>query len=179
MKEIYQVDDKFKLVHKWNSINEISKELNISSSTICKALKKDNNYAMGFYWCDNWEEGWRPLKVKSKKIYQVDPLTFKIIRTWKTAAEVEKALRININSCLNGKSTTAGGFIWYRENQEINITFIVCEETNENFLSYSEAASAKNCNRLGISKCCEGKQQTAGGYHWSKKVFKGVGKNEK
>ncbi len=43
---------------------------------------------------------------------------------------------------------------------------VVCVETNEVFDSIKEAAEKNNLQKPLIWKCCNGKQQTTGGYHW-------------
>ena len=43
---------------------------------------------------------------------------------------------------------------------------IICVETGEIFLSMGEASKIKNIDKTSISRCCNGKQITAGGYHW-------------
>ena len=44
---------------------------------------------------------------------------------------------------------------------------IRCIETGKIFSSYTEAANTYGLSAGGaISKCCKGKQKTAGGYHW-------------
>lgn len=43
---------------------------------------------------------------------------------------------------------------------------VVCVETNEKFCSLKEAASKFGLQLPLIWKCCNGKQDTTGGYHW-------------
>ena len=43
---------------------------------------------------------------------------------------------------------------------------IMCVETNEVFFGTREAGNKIGIDRSGIIKCCNGKQKTAGGYHW-------------
>lgn len=44
---------------------------------------------------------------------------------------------------------------------------ILCIETNILYSSISEASKCTNINRQNIGKVCNGKLQTAGGYHWT------------
>ena len=43
---------------------------------------------------------------------------------------------------------------------------VKCLETGEMFDSLKSASSAVNVSYVGISSVCNGRQQTAGGYHW-------------
>ncbi|MBR2727144.1 MAG: hypothetical protein IKD71_04540, partial [Solobacterium sp.] len=46
---------------------------------------------------------------------------------------------------------------------------VVCVETNITYKSIADASKSLNVSRVGISACCSGKQNTAGGYHWKYK----------
>ena len=43
---------------------------------------------------------------------------------------------------------------------------VFCVELKQNFYSAGEAARQTGADQSGITKCCKGKQKTAGGYHW-------------
>ena len=43
---------------------------------------------------------------------------------------------------------------------------MICIETGEIFSSMGEASRMKQIDKTSISRCCNGKQITAGGYHW-------------
>lgn len=43
---------------------------------------------------------------------------------------------------------------------------ILCVEKNIIFKSINEACRVMNLHRQNISKCCNGKRETTGGYHW-------------
>ena len=43
---------------------------------------------------------------------------------------------------------------------------VLCLETNVVYESLGEAERQTNINKTTISRCCSGKQKTAGGYHW-------------
>ena len=43
---------------------------------------------------------------------------------------------------------------------------VLCVESNEAFRSAKEAGERLGIDRSAISKCCKGKRETAGGYHW-------------
>lgn len=48
-----------------------------------------------------------------------------------------------------------------------NAREIICVETGKIYLSIKEAAKENNLkSHCGITLCCQGKQETAGGYHW-------------
>lgn len=40
------------------------------------------------------------------------------------------------------------------------------KDTGEVFLTMCDASKAYRCNRVGISRCCSGLQETCGGYRW-------------
>ena len=43
---------------------------------------------------------------------------------------------------------------------------VVCVETGEIFSSIRQASKSSNVDFSNIAKCCKGKLNTAGGYHW-------------
>lgn len=45
---------------------------------------------------------------------------------------------------------------------------VVCIETGKEYKSAREAAKDTGVNADSISKCCNGKNKTAGGYHWKR-----------
>lgn len=49
---------------------------------------------------------------------------------------------------------------------EANGKSVRCIETNEIFISASEAGRQKNINASGIRNCCRGIQKTSGNLHW-------------
>ena len=86
--------------------------------------------------------------------------------------------RSNISVILNGRKKTCGGYHWlYAEdvNQE-NInrvmslkagkTKIYCVELDQYFNSITEASEYINCVNSNISDVLNGRNKTAGGYHW-------------
>lgn len=49
---------------------------------------------------------------------------------------------------------------------EANGKSVKCIETNEIFISASEAGRQKNISVIGIRNCCRGIQKTSGNLHW-------------
>lgn len=47
-----------------------------------------------------------------------------------------------------------------------NFKKVICLETNEIFFSIGEACRKYNLYSQNVSKCCSGKRNTTGGYHW-------------
>lgn len=45
---------------------------------------------------------------------------------------------------------------------------VLCVETGEIFASAAEASRLTGINDCGIRRCCQGDQQTSGGYHWKR-----------
>ena len=53
-------------------------------------------------------------------------------------------------------------------NHPATSTFVLCEETGEQYPSVHEASRQTGIDQSSISKCLNGKLKSAGGYHWQK-----------
>ena len=81
--------------------------------------------------------------------------------------------------CINTRKT-AGGYHWeyFTDEQDKSIPNpikekpqkgrVMCVETGEIFASAAEASRLTGINDCGIRRCCQGDQQTSGGYHWKR-----------
>lgn len=92
-----------------------------------------------------------------------------------SAKAIEKELgfaNANIIACCKGKLHTAYGYHWrYAEEQYIPTQDkrkrpVKCIELNQIYESASEAARQLGLQRPNISRCCEKKLKSTGGYHW-------------
>lgn len=93
-----------------------------------------------------------------------------------SAKEIERIFgyaNTNIIACCKGKLYTAYGLHWkYVEDKNYIIPIdkrkkpVKCIELNTVYESASEAARQLGLFRSSISRCCEGKLQSTGGYHW-------------
>ena len=92
-----------------------------------------------------------------------------------SALEIERLFgyaNTNIIACCKGKLHTAYGFHWkYSEDDYIlpidkRKKSVRCIELNIIYDSATEAAKQLNLHRSSISRCCEGKLNSTGGYHW-------------
>lgn len=99
---------------------------------------------------------------------------------YSSAKEIEKLFNYanaNIIACCRGKLITAYNYHWQYVDDEKNkqfkkpidkrITPVFCLELQKHFKSASEASRQTGVCRPNITKCCQGKLHTAGGYHWS------------
>jgi len=117
LKKIYEYDMEGVFIKEWESINEASYELNVSSSTILNALY--NNFLLGK---DKKRFSYNKVinldynvKTKNKKIYQYD-INNNFITEWNSIKEATLFYQLksfsSISNCLKGYSKTANGFIW-------------------------------------------------------------------
>lgn len=121
----------------------------------------------------------RSNKNKPKRVLCVDTNT-----TYESIAEASRITGIGktcIGACCQHKTNTAGGFVWEflenpvctdrpgkkdRTNCSVNKP-VMCVETGEKYKSAAHAFRLTGIPRRSIGDCCNGKQWTAGGYHWS------------
>jgi group I intron endonuclease len=78
----------------------------------------------------------------------------------------------NISSCCNGTRKSTGGYIWkYNQDKKLSINDPVMQfDLNGLFIreynSIKEAAKVLQFNTKNITRCIQGKRDTAGGYLW-------------
>lgn len=67
----------------------------------------------------------KSIRSRSKRVVMIDRETKEILRTFESAAEASRQMKIsdgNINAVLHGKRAHAGGYFWkYEENNEDGI----------------------------------------------------------
>lgn len=92
-----------------------------------------------------------------------------------SASEIERLFGFataNIIACCRGKLHTAYGYHWKYADKEYIPTkdkrkkTVRCIELNQIYESASEAARQLKLHRSSISRCCEKKMNSTGGYHW-------------
>lgn len=122
----------------------------------------------------------------SKPILQYD-LEGNFIKEWPSISEATRNINnSDIPSCLSGKQSQAGGFIWiYKEGNILNnipkfinkrgkskakcrtiIQYSLKDEFIKEWESGKHAALVLKKNQPDISACCKGKLKTAGGFKW-------------
>ena len=82
--------------------------------------------------------------------------------------------RVQISSCCQNISSTAGGYHWcYAEDYSCDMKLkrgrkrpVICIETGEQYESVTSAGKSVGIDYRLISKCCNHKCEKAGEYHW-------------
>lgn len=96
---------------------------------------------------------------------------------YKSGREIERQFgyaEANISACCLHKLHSAYGYQWefyepgkiYSKRIDKRKKAVRCIELNRIFDSASDAARELSLQRPNISRCCEGKMHTTGGYHW-------------
>ena len=92
-----------------------------------------------------------------KSVLQYD-LKGNFIKEWEGGIEVQNILNLNINSYINGKAKTAGGFIWRKKNDPLPLNFDL-----ETFLTKKDTGMKKPMSkehRKNIGKSLKGRKIT-------------------
>lgn len=127
----------------------------------------------------------KALKGKNtKRVCQIDPKTFEIVKIWNSQIEVCEFYNGNhslISDAIRRHSLTKG-YYWQFEGEEIITTIkqnpqcIQVEQIDKNTLevikiwnSLSEVEKQLNISASNISNVCKGKRKTAGGFIWRMK----------
>lgn len=182
------------LIKRFDGITDAYIETGINIQSIWSACNNRYKTAGGYIWkysdeqlteeCLEWCNN---SSKESLKIYQYSK-NGELLAKWKSAKEASDALNIDdntIRACCRNKYKTIGGYIWRYEGEKLTEEHLKwCNEVNyynpsKNIIQYSKDGefiklynSIKDaCTKTGIdistiSKCCNGKQKTAGGYIW-------------
>ena len=122
-KKILQYDLEGNFIKEWNSIVEPKTQLKINN--IISVLKNKHKQAGGFIWRYKEDENY-PLKIEvnlrsdlKRSIIQYTK-DKQFIKEWDYIKQAQDELGIgDLDSCLSGRTRTAGGFIWvYKENKD-------------------------------------------------------------
>ncbi len=130
----------------------------------------------------------KAFKARSKPVYQIDKQTLQIIKEYPSASEAARELNLDpssVCSVARGRKSTLGGYYWkyvegytnqlkpYQDKRGAYAKKEVLQidaKTLEPLLIYdsiSEAGRMNNIQGISISKVCNGKAMTAGGYIWT------------
>lgn len=193
-KKINQYDLNGSFIRTWDAIILASQELDLSYKTIQSCVLGIKPSCGGYMWrVHNKFDDCKNINVfinnSLKKVNQYT-LEGKFIKTWNSISEAGKILSLNessIGKCCREEPSThqIGGFIWRYLNDvdgdseispvKYKSKRLVDQFTLEgiyikSFLSVSEASKEINSNSTNISKCCNGKRKSAGGYLWKYKL---------
>jgi len=185
-KQIIQFDLNMNKIKEFISINEASRELNISSLKISNSCHKHSiildKYIFLFkdtYINDNINIE-NIIKNKDKSIIIQFDLDFNIIKYFKSVVHASKELNINKNiiydCCKNKQKSTRGFIFMYKHNYDPNIQYKLIKNTKAKkivqldlfmnkikiFSSIIRASNELQLNDSNISSCCKGKRNTAG-----------------
>ena len=162
------------------SIKEISVIMNCQQHTIIRILESYDKY--------NRKESYRRGRIKvgeklSRPIVQYDK-NGSLIQRYISITEAAKVTGINhscISEALCGGQASAGGYQWIYEGENPPGVYNT-KSSNEkkpvlqfdkqgNFITEYDSVSSAVCavglkNVRSVSRCCDNKQQTAGGYYW-------------
>ena len=73
----------------------------------------------------------------------------------------------HIDAACRGSRKTAGGYHWeYVDDKTSKRKKVICIETQIIYESVTHASKETGIHNASISKACNGKQTSAGGYHW-------------
>lgn len=185
-KNILQCDKNMNVIKEFISINQASRELNVSSKRISNCchnrLNTFDNYI--FLFKDNYLNDYNNIIPKFKthhSIIQFD-LEYNIINYFNSVIQASKELNIHksfIYDCCNNKQKSAKGFIFmYENNYDPDIEYKLTRNTrakkiiqldlNLNILkifnSITTAAKELQISDSNIASCCKGKRKTTGGF---------------
>lgn len=118
-----------------------------------------------------------------RAIYQIDPVSFFIIRKWNSILSASEEFAIDhrvIQRACTGEYRHAGGYCWcfvedYFEGWQVRVDndkqAVICIETGVEYESVNEASRQTGIRAGSISGVCRGKQKIAGGYTWKYKYI--------
>lgn len=187
--EQHKLDGTF--IRFFNSALEAERITGISSSHIGNCIKGKAKTASGFLWCKVGEKINTNIeyKTKSKPIYQynLDGNLIAKFNSIKEASEITNICGTSIGMCVNGKFKIASGFIWCKQNENINLNnrkrgiSVNQYDLNGNYIqSYDNmkiASKETNISYPGICNCCSGNLKTSGGYIWKYNGEDDINKN--
>jgi group I intron endonuclease len=166
----------------FDTIEDAARYLDVYPSNISGMLRDKHNAVKGYHFAkyDEWILNPNPEKYirkdkNKKEIFKVDDGTI-----YESAADAERKTGIcrhNIVSCCRFETNTAGGYRWmfYEDYLENGIKIrknahkvrpVICIETNKIYESISLAAKDINLSHCSIGAVLNGRNKTAGGYHW-------------
>ena len=165
----------------YESIAQAAKAFGVYSTTIGHVANSQNKKtACGFHWEFIDEQSHKPYKgnpqqKRGKVVRCIE--TQQIFQTAKIAAEYTGISSSSISHALHSKTKTSGGFHWefaeenpptkqIKKPPNTTAKSVRCVETQEVFKSLREAAEFFGIHSSGIGHALNGRNKTAGGYHW-------------
>lgn len=132
IKAVYMLDKQtLEPIREFPSISAVKDELGIDDGAISKVCAMQRNFAGGYSWAYKEDYSKELIERKKKKlakgfgrrvVYQVDPLTNKVINEFDGVRVAERKLGIStIKQCLAGLTKTAGGYKWSYDKPEQKI----------------------------------------------------------
>ena len=157
------------------SICQIAEATQYSTTAIREHLQEYKNYSIE----ESEKRGLiQGAKTRSIPISQWN-LEGNFIATYNSIAEAEQQTNIprqNIHKCLQKQRNAAGNYYWTYENElpiiKYSTKIYQYDKENNLIAIYStKADAAKQCklDSGSISKVCQGKRKTCGGYRWEEK----------
>lgn len=183
---VQQFSKNGELINVFNTIKDASDSLKIDNASICACCNRIRNSAGGFIW--RYAKDVISKEDLEKRFYEIIKiqqfdLSGNFIATHSSLKDAAKSVNGNwqhIQKCCNRLKPTAYGYIWRRDNDSVkvedlkrNTPFIIQQwDLNGNLLAEFDTIvdAAKNINRstTGISKCCDGKKKSCGGFIWKR-----------
>ena len=192
--EVYQIDkNTLQIIEKFPTLRAAANSIKGDHTYIAKCCSGQSVSGYDSYWCfvEDWNENWQPRETKDKTefsnrkpVFQIDMDTLQIIQEYKSASDAERLSNGKFHSslisqcCNRTKYCSTGGFYWcFIEDWSEDWTPRVDKNKlrqrkveREDGLVFNSATEAANFSNIKypetILRCCNGKQKTAGGFHW-------------
>ena len=167
-----------KILNLWDnkkSISVIAKELEICKASVINHLEGYINYSSD----EAKKRGYELLKTDKKvKLYD---LKLNLLNSFNNPEEAAKSLNVTVDSiknCCQHRTHSCKGYILCWENETPNLItkrkkvlqFDLNGELIQSYIGVNEAARQTQIDSANISRCCNGKAKTAGGYVWKYEV---------
>ena len=182
-KAVYQIDEKFEIVAKYESGLSAQIITGIPAGRISRVCHhKGYISAGGYHWCfvEEWCDNWRPILPKDERpVVRISKKDFTDIKIYPMISVAARECGIKcseqISRVCNGKIISTGNFYWcyladYNENwsprEDLNRRKIICVETRVIYNSISEAIKSTQ-GSPNIARACKDSGLTSGGYHWA------------
>lgn len=191
--EVVQLSHKSEYINSFKTITEASEDTNVDVSNISNCCKGVYTQAGGYIWMyknkyDDIISSNKKINLttfkESRRIVQLNGDNELINRFSSIKEASEKVISVtfaSINSCLNGKSNSSGGFYWMREKDYDNCingvsdfpkrnknNKIVKLEMNGDLIclyeSLSQVCIDNNVQKANVVNVCAGKRKSTGGF---------------
>lgn len=194
-KSVYQLDDNFNILNKFDSITFALKFINHNdrSGSISRVCNGKFRTAYGYRWCytedyDNLNTN-KFKRITKKIVLKIDPKTEEIIKTYNSIKDAEcdnNTSRGSISHVCNEKHGSVKGYIFLFEKdysvdliknvkKTINTEYfleMIDLKTKELIRTFSSIKEAQlELNIKHISCVCSGNRNHAGGYFWKKQYL--------